>query len=342
MIVKPYVPRTETDPRRAAGVNAERQMAHYLDRHFADRKTLLVLHDLRLTFEGDAAQIDHAVVHPFGVAIVESKSVTTAVRINAQDEWERSRNGRWQGMPNPLLQGERQGILLRRLLTSRTEALLDKIVLGMFQSTFRTMALDVFAAISDGGSIQRATQDQAKQALKADAVPNAIGQLVAKHRRDGHLLNPNLKAFGEAPRSFNEAETLRIAHFLRTRSAEARAAPDGTDAPTPSGQDRNARTSGRRALLAAAAGESGTAPADRRGSRVRLACRHCGSLRLEPKIGRYGPYGQCRDCAKNTSVRLPCRECGSKIRVERSGSGFAGRCDACGTTTVVVVGSDPS
>jgi len=32
------------------------------------------------------------VVHPFGVAIVERKSVTTAVRINAQDESERSRN----------------------------------------------------------------------------------------------------------------------------------------------------------------------------------------------------------------------------------------------------------
>jgi len=31
-------------------------------------------------------------VHPFGVAIVESKSVTTAVRINAQAESERSRN----------------------------------------------------------------------------------------------------------------------------------------------------------------------------------------------------------------------------------------------------------
>jgi len=342
VIVKPYVPRTETDPRRAAGVNAERQMAHYLDRHFADRKTLLVLHDLRLTFEGDAAQIDHLVVHPFGVAIVESKSVTTAVRINAQDEWERSWNGRWRGMPNPLLQGERQGILLRRLLTSRTEALLDKVVLGLVQGTFRFMALDVFAAISDAGSIQRATRDQAKAALKADAVPNAIVQLVVKHRRDGHLLNPNLKAFGEAPRSFNEAETLRIAHFLRTRAAETPAPATATETPEPSGRDGNARTSGRRAPLAAAELGTDAEPADRRGSSVRLACRHCGSLRLEPKIGRYGPYGQCRDCEKNTSVRPPCRGCGAKIRVERNASGFAGRCDACGATTAIVVGADPS
>src|SRR6056297_1228870 len=69
-------------------------MAHDLDRQFADRKTLLVLHDLGLNVGGHAAKIDQLVVHPFGVAIVESKSVTTAVRIDAQDDYERSRNAR--------------------------------------------------------------------------------------------------------------------------------------------------------------------------------------------------------------------------------------------------------
>ena len=38
MIVKHYVPRTVSDVRLKAGVAAEKQMAHYLDRHFRDAR----------------------------------------------------------------------------------------------------------------------------------------------------------------------------------------------------------------------------------------------------------------------------------------------------------------
>ena len=139
-------------------------MAHYLDRHFADTKNVFVLHDLRLEFEGEVAQMDHLVLHSFGAAIVESKSVSTSVRIKAAGEWERQRDGRWQGMPDAVLQGEPQGMLLKKLLASRRAELLDKAVFGLLQGTFNHMALDVFAAISDEGTIRRAAKGQAPRA----------------------------------------------------------------------------------------------------------------------------------------------------------------------------------
>ena len=92
--------------------------------------------------------MDLLVAHRFGVAIVESKSVSTSVRINSAGEWERLWRGRWEGMEDANLQGERQGIVLRALLTARQSEFLDRL-LGFLQGTFTAMALDVFVAISD-------------------------------------------------------------------------------------------------------------------------------------------------------------------------------------------------
>src|SRR5690606_4478836 len=144
-------------------------------------------------FEGDNAQIDHLVVHPFGVAIVESKSVSTAVRLTEMDEWERHHGRNWVGMASPLLQAARQGKLLKSLLKTREAELLDK-VLGVAQGTFSLMAVDVFAAVSDSGRIQRARKDQAPNALKADAIPAAIETSVAAYRRATSLLTLDRKS----------------------------------------------------------------------------------------------------------------------------------------------------
>lgn len=320
MIIKPFTPRAASDPRNAAGVQAERQMAHYLDRYFRDSKRHLLLHDLRLKHDGEVAQIDHLVVHSFGVAIVESKSVSTSVRITRAGEWERRSGKTWQGMPNPLLQGDRQGMVLKRLLTANTEALLDKIALGFNQGTFHHMAIDAFAAISDQGTISRARVDQAPKAMKADAIPPAVEELVAGYRKATSLLSPSLRSFAEAPRDFNEREMLRIAHFLRTRH---------TPRTTGLNEDQHLTI------------EPTSASAETE-KPVRLTCSACGSTNLTPKIGPYGPYGECASCGKNTAAKANCPSCGKKIRLERAPKGFAGACKDCGSRAQVDVGTGQS
>jgi hypothetical protein len=321
MVIKPYAPRSDADPRRAAGHRAERQMAHYLDRYFADHQRIHVLHDVRIEHGGDRAQVDHLVVHRFGLAIVESKSISTQVRINAQDEWERHWNGRWRGMPDPLLQAERQGLLIKRLLTSRTADLLDK-VLGLVQGTFRTMAIDTYAAVSDQGTIRRARKAQAPTARKADAIPGAILERIEAYRKAAHLLSPDPRTlFADVPREFNDKEVLRIAHFLRVQSAPAPEPPADEPEVAPSADRRTT-----------AAGTPGT-PIE-----ILLACGTCGSHDVNAKIGRYGPYGACAVCGKNTAVRTNCGRCGERLRVERAPEGFAGTCPGCGTRTHVRLG----
>ena len=335
-------------------------MAFYLDRTFRNDDRMLILHDVHLALGSDHAQIDHLVVHPFGVAIVESKSVTSSVRINAADEWERAWNGRWQGMPDPLLQGERQGILLKRLLQSRTADLLDKAIFGLMQGTFTHMAMDVFAAVSDTGTIKRSRKGQAPHAMKADAIPNAIVETVEGHRRDGALPIADLKAFGNAPRSFKVAEQLRVAHFLRVHSDARRqpAAPSAiaceaapipppvtrpasgpADAGAGAGAPRVGRSSRHRSDAPADIVSPATAEPAAHDHVVALACKKCGSHDMEALIGRFGPYGHCRACDENTSVRPTCTACGEKVRVQRSPEGFAGTCGECGTAIGVRVGA---
>lgn len=318
MIIKPFTPRATKDARNAAGAQAERQMAHYLDRYFRESKWHLLLHDLRLVHEGEVAQIDHLVAHRYGVAIVESKSVSTAVRINRAGEWERRSNRVWRGMPDPLLQGERQGLVLKRLLTANTEALLGRVAFGLKQSTFRNMAIDAFAAISDQGTISRALVGQAPRAMKADAIPPAVEELIADYRKAASLLNPNFRSFAEAPRDFNEQELLRIAHFLRTRH-------------TPAGGGRTEEVAEERE-------ETGGAAATHQN--IRLVCRYCNSADLAPELGRYGPYGKCASCGKNTSARVNCSSCSKQVWLERSPQGFSGSCEGCNRGVHVLVGAE--
>jgi len=174
-------------------------------------------------------------------------------------------------MPDPLLQAECQALLLKRLLESRTDELLDKLM-GLVQATFRNMALDTFAAISDGGKIERARPDQAPGALKADAVPAAIAATFARYRRGASLLNWNLKETMDAPRDFKLDGLRRIARFLAAQH---------------------------RPLRAAAAGRT------RVGADL-VPCKYCASLDVGlPRRGRYGPYVVCNECGKNTSLQRP-------------------------------------
>ncbi|WP_027482360.1 nuclease-related domain-containing protein [Deinococcus pimensis] len=111
-IVKDHHPSPTNDKFQQAGDEAEKQMAFYLRRTFGTDPSVHVFHNLRFEREGDAAQIDHLILHRYGAVIVESKSVTSAVRINERDEWARQWNGRWTGMSSPVLLAKRQADFL--------------------------------------------------------------------------------------------------------------------------------------------------------------------------------------------------------------------------------------
>jgi len=166
------------DRRAEAGRRAEEQMTFYLRRAFGDTANLAILHDLRLVRSDqhlqDAAQIDHLVIHPGGLIIVESKSVSTRVRCDAHGHWTRHVPGHGsQGMPSPIIQARNQGAFLRRYLAS----------------AWPTLTQDwhgsVLVAFSDHGRVDYDGESKeialAQRAVcKADQAPDRVRALVQK------------------------------------------------------------------------------------------------------------------------------------------------------------------
>ena len=201
--------------RREAGARAERQMAFYLHRAFTGDAGIHALNDLRIVdpvqpeVDGrpGVAQIDHLIVHPWGLVIIESKSVHDQVTVRADgsggDEWTRRVRRREHGFPSPIRQAERQAAFLRQFLQRHREQLLGRMAVGLRtlsrlvhgtdQRSFAQMPIQIVVAISDGGTIRRSggwTEPSTpfrSFVTKADLVADKIREEIGKHREGDRL-----------------------------------------------------------------------------------------------------------------------------------------------------------
>ena len=177
MITKSYEQHAPRSRRPRSGHDAEQQMVHYLGRAFRDDPETHVLHDLRLTDPDQpeqtgspgVCQIDHLIVHRWGMFIVETKSVSGTIRVRPDgtggDQWTRLTNGRESGIPSPIQQARRQADFLRAFLQpNRTRLLglhpiglrtLAKLQAGTDQRSFRYIPIQPIVSISDNGVIEK-------------------------------------------------------------------------------------------------------------------------------------------------------------------------------------------
>ena len=163
-----------------------------MKRAYGDDPHVHVLHNLCFKHQGEVAQLDHLVLHRSGAIIVESKSVTSSLRVNERDEWARLWNGRWTGMPSPVLQARRQADLLRAALQAHKADLLGKVIFGLKQKSFRAFVIDVVVAISDAGVIEH--KGALPDVRKADQVPGRLQELIKDQVQLAHPLSKDKRA----------------------------------------------------------------------------------------------------------------------------------------------------
>ena len=320
MIVKEYHPSTTTDRFQKAGDEAELQMAHYLKRAFGSDPNIHIFNNLRLEHEGEVAQIDHLIFHRAGFIIVESKSVTSSVRINEREEWAREWNGKWNGMPSPVLQAKRQADLLRALLQAHKVELRNKLLFGLKQGGFSGFLMDVVVAISDRGVIQY--RGQLSDVKKADQVPDHVKTLIQSHIRSAKLLGNDTHK-GEVGVSVSPEEVVRISAFLRNKHQERGGEPSSL--PDEHQQTLQVTEPTSTAVLPVPDPTEPTFAAE-------FKCSKCGSAELEIKFG-HSYYFHCRSCDANSPIKLTCPECGVQARTRKSGKQFFRECAKCGTST---------
>lgn len=353
MIVKPYEEMKRTgDARRDAGHAAEKQMAFYLHRAFATHPELFVLNDIRIVdpdqqgfIEEDACQIDHLVLHRWGMFIIESKSCTGTVRIrddgSGGDEWEFPTGRGSEGRGSPLSQARRQADYLRLFIQTHRESLLGKVPVGLRtlakvvggtdQRGVMHMPMQAIVAISERGVLNRTTwkprtEPFADFVCKADQVVSKIENELQRHRKAFSLTRDRDGKYGLW--SMKPDEVGGIATFLADRHQPLRHAANGT---TPPERRQSSLTAAPAVVAPAPRPRDAGVPARASGA----ACKGCQGRSLSAQHGRYGYYWKCADCGVNTAMPRVCGVCGgdgakgSKVRIRKEGAKYFRGCEAC-------------
>ena len=326
MIVKEITIPEPADKFGKAGYRAESQMAHYLKRKFDERDDVLVFNDLRLERQGEVAQIDHLVLHKFGLVLIESKSVNDRIEVNKQLEFTRVHGRKRKGMRSPIKQVERQREQLQKLLKDNDEQLRNKRLLGMVQPSFPDFYFQTFVAISDEGNIERYGCDP-PQLKKADSVTDEIVQIIDQQYEANSFASNQSSVEPILPFKDDEMEAIR--DFLLEQHTEA---PPKTSLESDAGQENN---------TSQPAEADSEPPADdpeppmAEADPQEHSCRHCQGHDLEILYGKYGYYFKCldQDCSGNTSIKIHCDVCGKPERVRKQGQNFTRNCEACDTAS---------
>lgn len=301
MIFKELDPFFGSDKFAVAGRRAEEQMAHYLRRFFGAGPDVDVLNYLRIEMGGEVAQMDHLVLHPFGLTIVESKSVAGSVQIKDDGQWIRWFNKQPQGMRSPVTQARMQGMLLKELLARTVKQ----------KGFFDAVAMEVLVAISDSGTIQWPSSGALPEVCKADQVPERVLEHVSRcrARSEPEILSPqHRRVIGDFLQAVHQP--LQPAAPARQAIAEAvPAALPGASAPS----DRD--------TLDTDQVRSGALPPK--------VCKHCGGKELDVQYGKFGYYFVCGACEKNTGIKFSCPSCAGEGRIRKEGKQFFAECRSC-------------
>lgn len=287
-----------------AGRRAEEQMAFYLRRFFASSGDVDVLNYLRIDLRGEVAQMDHLVLHPYGLLIVESKSVSDSVQITDDGQWKRWFNRKPSGMPSPITQAKMQAALLKELLEKTVKQ----------KGFFDQVRLDVLVAISDGGTIQWPASGALPEVCKADQVPDRINQRVDQFRR-----------VRQEPDILTSSHRRAIADFLLKVHKPLERHSQST---SPHKVEQPAATYKVEPPAGVPAKGFATtfAPVPALPPQV---CKHCKATKLEMRSGQYGYYFYCRQCEKNTAIKFVCPACRGEGRIRKQGEKFFAECKAC-------------
>jgi hypothetical protein len=297
MILKELDPYIAQDKYEMAGRKAEEQMAYsyYLRRFFGKSDEVDVLNGIRIELGGEVAQMDHLVLHPYGILIVESKSVSGSIQIMDDGQWMRwyAKTPKPIGIRSPVTQAKMQCQLLTELLEAGVKQ----------KGFFSRISFDVLVAISDGGTIQWPKSGALKEVCKADQVPEKLGNRLDMFRSlDG---NDN--------QALTTERRQRIAEFLIHKHK-----------PVVEQSAVIAPFIERTAVVPAAETSQPIAPL-----LPDTSCKHCHSKSIELAYGKFGYYFQCKSCTKNTPLRFDCPKCDGEGRIRKDGKSFFAECRTC-------------
>jgi transcription elongation factor Elf1 len=282
-----------------AGQKQEQNVAFFLRREFKDHPQVFVINDYKFSFNDETAQIDHLIVYPYGLLLIESKSISGEVKVNELGEWTRSSNSKWFGMPSPIKQAELQQKLLKELLHHHRAEILGKL-LGFKQQSFSMRSWNVLCAVSSNSIIDRKSipKDISNVVVKSEFIIEQVNKVMNIQSGFKKALD-----FSDIRPEFNDDELKSITTFLiKNSSSEANKEKKKESKAVQKIQKESI-----------------------------LKCKKCNDVsNFTAEYGRYGYFINCKICDTNTSMKIPCSECKSKnTKVSKNKETYTLNCSDC-------------
>ncbi|MDO6610655.1 nuclease-related domain-containing protein [Shewanella sp. 1_MG-2023] len=326
MILKTKTLQNMVSPQAIAGQKQEQNVAFFLRRAFKDNPEILVINDFKFSFNDETAQIDHLIVYPYGFVLIESKSIKGHVKVNQQQEWTRSYNNQWSGIPSPIKQVELQQDLFQELLDHHRLDILEKF-LGIKQG-FGGRCWDHLCVISSNAVIDRKTMPKAvsEQLVKTEFLVDKL----LKMMKLGNKLLRKVNVYDTRP-YFNQQELDSIGNFILSQhidsSNQINSSKQATSSPTAEVVTPIAQPQAPNVYQ-----EAQPIP------QVKLSCKHCGeSTNYIPMYGKFGYYIKCNQCTKNTPMKQACPMCHSKnTKVQKRKETYSLNCQDCSYSQQIV------
>jgi translation initiation factor 2 beta subunit (eIF-2beta)/eIF-5 len=333
LIIKDKMLKKTTSAAANAGQKHEKDVAFYLRRAFKDHEQVFVFNDLKFNHNDEVAQIDHLILYPYGFVLIESKSITGEVKVNKQEEWTRSYNSKWQGMPSPIKQVELQQSLLKELLFEHRENILGRILFK--QQSFGMRCWDNICAVSSNSIIDR------------DKMPSSISQQLVKSEfladklQDVMKLKNNfinsLNIFDTRP-EFSIEEMGAITDFLIAQDCSG-----PTQKPLPVILNKKVPDNLDTAIPVVKVHQQ-IPPVDtntqyNKNQPLQLKCSKCADThQLDIRSGKYGYYIKCETCGGNTPMKQACPSCKSKnTKVSKKLELYTLKCQDCQLHTPLTI-----
>lgn len=303
MIIKDKLLQKVSSATAKAGQKQEQDVAFYLRRSFKDHKEVFVFNDLKIRHRDEVAQIDHLVLYPYGFILIESKSITGEIKINKHEEWNRSYQDKWQGMPSPIKQLELQQQLLRELLFEHRANIIG-LTLFIKQQSFGGRCWNNVCVVSSNAIIHR--QDIpahiSNQLVKSEFLADKLKDIMKLRNKFINTLN-----LLDTRPDFSQNEMDSIAEFLLSQDIsgcfahKTQASLKANEAPNNIWLIKNTPST-----------QSTQQPIEQINS-IQLNCSKCGATGLlKPCHGKYGYYVRCGHCDGNTAMKKTCPQCTSK------------------------------
>lgn len=200
MIFKELDPLDWQDQSALRRRTADEQLPYYLRRHFGDSDEVDVINQLRVSTAGVTTQVDHLIMHPYGLVVVDSTSVSGSLQVMDDGRWICRHQGQLQVIRSPITQAYLQTLSLKAFLEKKVRQ----------KGFFERVELDVLVAVSDAGVIEWPSRGALVEVCGIDEIAQRVRECVARYR-----------SMGVGPGLLVAEQRRRLGRFLCTKHRPA-------------------------------------------------------------------------------------------------------------------------